>query len=151
MNVTRFEPWSLLNRLHRDLGYLDHIAGRSFGLSEENGEQTVADWVPAIDIVEEKDRFVLRADLPGVNADEIDISMDKGLLSISGERRQEKNEQAEGLQRVERLIGKFYRRFTLPETVDADGISAKSVNGILEVSIPKQPQVQARRIAVQAA
>jgi HSP20 family protein len=151
MNVTRFEPWSLLNRLQRDLGYLDQIAARGFGLGSDNGEQTVADWVPAIDIVEEKERFVLRADLPGVNAEDIDISMDKGLLSISGERRQEKTENSEGLHRVERVTGKFYRRFSLPETVDADGIAAKSVNGILEVIIPKQPQIQARRIAVEAA
>lgn len=151
MNVTRFEPWSLVNRLHRDLGLLDQIAGRGFGFGNANGEQTVADWVPAIDILEEKERFVLRADLPGVNAEDIDISMDKGLLTISGERREEKNENAEGLHRVERATGKFYRRFSLPETVNSDGISAKSVNGILEVSIPKQPQVQARRIAVEAA
>ena len=151
MNVTRFEPWSLVNRLHRDLGLLDQIASRGFGFGQENGEQTVADWVPAIDILEEKERFVLRADLPGVSAEDIDISMDKGLLTISGERREEKNEKAEGLHRVERATGKFYRRFSLPDTVDADGISAKSVNGILEVSIPKQPQVQARRITVEAA
>ena len=149
MNVTRFEPWSLLNRLHRELGYLDQFAGRGFGAGDESGEQSVADWVPAVDIVEEKERFVLRADLPGVNTDDIDISMDKGLLSISGERHQEKSEQAEGLQRVERVTGRFYRRFTLPETVDADAISAKSANGILEVSIPKQPKAPARRISVQ--
>lgn len=151
MNVTRFEPWSLVNRLHRDLGLLDQIASRGFGFGQENGEQTVADWVPAIDILEEKERFLLRADLPGVSAEDIDISMDKGLLTISGERREEKSEQAEGLHRVERATGKFYRRFSLPETVNSDGISAKSVNGILEVSIPKQPQVQARRITVEAA
>ena len=151
MNVTRFEPWSLVNRLHRDLGLLDQIASRGFGFGQENGEQTVADWVPAIDILEEKERFVLRADLPGVSTEDIDISMDKGLLTISGERREERSEQAEGLHRVERATGKFYRRFSLPETVNSDGISAKSVNGILEVSIPKQPQVQARRITVEAA
>jgi len=151
MNVTRFEPWSLVNRLHRDLGLLDQIAGRGFGFGQENGEQSVADWVPAIDILEEKERFVLRADLPGVSAEDIDISMDKGLLTIAGERREEKSEQAEGLHRVERATGKFYRRFSLPETVNSDGVSAKSVNGILEVTIPKQSQVQARRITVEAA
>lgn len=152
MNVTRFEPWSLFDRLQRDLGYLDQIAARGFGDGlMKNGEQSVADWVPAVDVVEEKDRFVLRADLPGVNADDIEISMDKGLLTISGERHQEKREEKEGLYRLERATGRFYRRFSLPETVDAENIAAKSVNGILEVSIPKQPQVQARRISVQSA
>jgi HSP20 family protein len=154
MNVMNYEPWSLLDNLRRDLGQLDQIAARRFGYSGngESSEQSVADWVPAVDIVEEKDRFILRADLPGVSAEDIVISMDKGVLSISGERRQVSGEQAEGrLQRVERATGKFYRRFSLPETVDGDRISAKSVNGILEVSIPKQPEVQARRINVEAA
>jgi len=154
MNVMTHEPWSLLDSLRRDLSHLDRIAGRRFGYSGdgESGEQSVADWIPAVDIVEEKDRFILRADLPGVSADKIDISMDKGVLSIAGERRQEAGEQAEGrLQRVERATGKFYRRFSLPDTVDGERISAKSVNGILEVAIPKQPEVQARRITVQPA
>lgn len=149
MNVTRFEPWSLMDVLHRDL---DRFVGRHFNLadSEENGN-SVADWVPAIDIIEEQDRFVLRADLPGVDPKDIDISMEKGLLRISGERHEEKTENREGMRRIERASGKFYRRFSLPETVDADGISATSANGILEVAIPKQPQVEARRITVQAA
>jgi HSP20 family protein len=149
MNVTRYEPWTLLNLLHRDL---DQIAGRRFGFGQESadGSNSVADWIPPVDIVEEKDRFVLRADLPGVNPEQIDISMEHGVLSIAGERREERSEQVEGMQRVERISGKFYRRFSLPETADAEHISAKSSNGILEVTIPKQAQVQARRIAVQA-
>jgi HSP20 family protein len=148
MNVTRYEPWTLINLLQRDL---DHIAGRRFGVGQESDDSnSVADWIPPVDIVEEKDRFVLRADLPGVNPDQIDISMENGILSIAGERREEKTERVEGMQRVERISGKFYRRFSLPETADADNVSAKSSNGILEVEIPKQAQVQARRIAVQA-
>lgn len=154
MNIMTHEPWSLIDRLQRDLGYLDRLAGRrsAFNGSTEDGEQSVADWIPAVDIIEERERFVLRADLPGVSADDIDISMDKGVLSIAGERRQEAGEQAEGrLQRMERATGRFYRRFSLPDTVDGERISAKSINGILEVSIPKQPEVQARRITVQPA
>ncbi|HUD97403.1 MAG TPA: Hsp20/alpha crystallin family protein [Woeseiaceae bacterium] len=148
MNLTRYEPWTLINLLHRDL---DQIAGRRFGLGHESADShSVADWIPPVDIVEEKDRFVLRADLPGVNPDQIDISMENAVLSIAGERREERTEQVEGMQRVERISGKFYRRFSLPETADADNISAKSSNGILEIEIPKQAQVQARRIAVQA-
>jgi HSP20 family protein len=148
MNVTRYEPWRLINLLQRDL---DQIAGRRFGVGQESDDSnSVADWIPPVDIVEEKDRFVLRADLPGVNPDQIDISMENGILSIAGERREERTERVEGMQRVERISGKFYRRFSLPETADADNVSAKSSNGILEVEIPKQAQVQARRIAVQA-
>ncbi len=149
MNITRFEPWGLINLLHQDL---DQIAGRRFGLagSDHNGS-SVADWVPAVDIVEEKDRYVLRADVPGVKPEDIEVNMENGILSVSGERHQESTEDAQGMRRVERVSGKFYRRFTLPDTADAEEISAKSANGILEVVIPKQPQILARKITVKAA
>jgi len=149
MNVTRYEPWSLINLLHRDL---DQIAGRQYGLADNNGNgSSVADWVPAVDIIEQKDRFVLRADVPGVKPEDIDVNMEKGVLSLSGERHQESTEESAGMRRVERVSGKFYRRFNLPETADAEEISARSADGILEVVIPKQPTVQARRITVEAA
>ena len=144
MNIRRYEPWSLLDLFERDLL---PFSGRRGALA--NG--TVADWVPAVDIVEEKDKFVLKADVPGVDPADIEVSMDNGVLSLSGERQSETRDESEGLKRVERISGKFYRRFTLPDTADAEGISAKSSNGILEVSIPKQPEIQARRITVEAA
>jgi HSP20 family protein len=148
MNVTRFEPWGLFDLLHRDL---DEIAGRRFGAAIPAAGNLVADWVPAVDILEEKDCFVLRADVPGVNPDAIEISMEKGVLTLSGERREESTEQFEGLKRIERVSGRFRRRFTLPEAADAEHITARSANGILEVTIPKQPEIQPRRITVQAA
>ena len=149
MNVTRFEPWSLINLLHQDL---DQIAGRRYGgAGNDNNGSSVADWVPAVDIIEEKERFVLRADVPGVKPDDIDVNMENGVLSVSGERQNESTEEAQGMRRVERVSGKFYRRFNLPDTADAEEISANSANGILEVVIPKQPQVQARRITVKSA
>ncbi len=147
MNVTRFEPWGLINLMHRDF---DQIANRRFGLVDDNGS-SVADWVPAVDIVEEKDRFLLRADVPGVNAGDIDVNMENGVLSVSGERLQDEDDAVDGVRRFERLSGKFYRRFTLPESANPEQISAKSANGILEVVIPKQPEVQARRITVETA
>ena len=146
MNVTRFEPWNVINLLHRDL---DQLAERRLG-RYSNDENSVFDWTPAVDIVEEKDRFALRADLPGVNVKDIDVHMEGGVLSISGERQREAHENVDGVQRFERATGKFFRRFSLPETADADNITARSANGILEVSIPKQPEVQARRITVEA-
>lgn len=149
MNITRFEPWSLFDVLQRDM---DRMAGRRLGLPDtENNGQIVADWVPAVDIVEEKDRFVLRADVPGVKPDDIDVNMENGVLSVSGQRQESSSEASDGVRRVERIHGRFYRRFSLPETANAEEISAKSSNGILEVVIPKQPEVKARRIAVEAA
>ena len=149
MNIARFEPWSLFNLLQRDL---DQFAGRRGALANAfDGENSVADYVPAVDVVEEKDRFVLRADLPGVDPQDIAISMEEGALSLTGERKTEKNENVDGMHRFERVSGKFYRRFNLPESADSENITAKSANGILEVIIPKKPVVQARRITVQAA
>ena len=102
MHVTRFEPWSLLNHLQRDF---DQLAGRAaYGAAIENGN-TVADWTPAVDIVEDKDRFVLRADLPGVDRDDIEVSMEDGVLIIAGERRAEERSEFDGIQRFERVSG----------------------------------------------
>lgn len=144
MNLTRFEPWSIVDLLHRDL---DRLTSRR--LSNGAEENSVADWVPAVDIVEENDRFLLRADVPGVDPTAIEVSMDAGVLSVSGERKSESVSEHDGYRRVERASGRFLRRFTLPDTADADGITASSSNGILEVSIPKRPEIQARRITVE--
>ena len=146
MNMTRFEPWSIVDMLHRDL---DRLAARHVAAGDRDA--VVSDWVPAVDIIEEKERFVLRADVPGVDPADIEISMDTGVLSIAGHRHQESRTEDAGLQRAERVSGRFFRRFSLPDTADADRITAQCRNGILEVVIPKQPQVQARRIEVQAA
>lgn len=146
MNLTRFEPWTIIDQLHRDL---DRIAQNR--VTQPQNENPTADWAPAVDIIEEKDRYVLRADVPGVDPADIDVSMDSGVLTVSGERRTETRTEDEGFRRVERSFGRFYRRFNLPDTADADGIKATSSNGILEISIPKLPEVKSRRIAVEAA
>jgi HSP20 family protein len=146
MNIRRFEPWSIVDMLHRDL---DRLAARH--IPSGDSEAVVTDWVPAVDIIEEKDRFVLRADVPGVNPADIEVSMDAGVLTIGGRRVPESRAEGAGLQHMERASGHFFRRFSLPDTADAEKVSAQCRNGILEVAIPKQPQVQARRIEVQAA
>jgi len=142
MNIVRFEPWSMIDLINRDL-YRRPLPGAA--------KTVTSDWVPAVDIVEEKDHFVLQADLPGVDSADIEVSMDDGVLSVSGERRCENRSDADGVKRIERITGHFDRRFSLPETADAEHIKAKSSNGILEVTIPKLPAVQARRITVEAA
>jgi HSP20 family protein len=144
MNIVRFEPWKLADLLHRDLG---RVALRRFAVDAD----TDAQWVPAVDIVEEKDRFVLRADVPGVDPADIDVSMDNGVLTVAGERQAQRGSEDASLQRAERAKGRFSRRFSLPDTTDAEGITAQSRNGMLEISIPKLPEVQARRISVEAA
>ena len=146
MNLVRFEPWSIADLVQRDL---DRIQTRRSGRGEP--ETPVSEWAPAVDIVEEKDRFLLWADVPGVDRSDIDVSMDDGVLTIAGERHTDKHDEATGVGRFERVSGRFHRRFTLPETADAEGIAARSANGILEVSIPKLHEVQPRRVTVEAA
>ncbi|MBT8101142.1 MAG: Hsp20/alpha crystallin family protein [Gammaproteobacteria bacterium] len=144
MSLVRFEPWSFVDLLHRDI---DRSARRALGGNAD--DNSVTDWVPAVDIFEQNDRFVVRADVPGVDPDAIEVNMDGGVLSLSGTREAEEQSNEGGVSRIERVTGRFYRRFTLPETADADNVTAKSSNGILEISIPKQPAVQARRITVE--
>lgn len=146
MNIARFEPWTFIDLLNRDPRGIAMPRGVS-----ESAANPVADWIPAVDIIEEKERFVLRADVPGVSPEDIDISMEKGVLTLSGERHAIATDEDTGVQRVERASGRFSRRFTLPETADTEGVAAKCANGILEVSIPKTPEIQARRITVEAA
>jgi len=135
MILARCEPWTALSRLHRQL--------------DAASTANVA-WVPAVDVHEEQDRFVVRADLPGVEQKDIEITAEDGVLTIRGERRSERRENGHGYERIERTSGSFLRRFTLPETAQADAIKAKHVNGVLEVSIPKQPKVEPRKINIEA-
>ena len=110
---------------------------------------SAADWVPAVDIKEEDTRFVIHADVPGVDPDDIEVRMEDGVLTIKGERQSEDKEEREGYKRIERVRGSFFRRFSLPDTADAEGITAKAKNGVLEIIIPKHEKVQPRRIEVQ--
>lgn len=146
MNLVHFDPWSIFDQMQRELS-----RAPLGNYARADADSTVSDWVPAVDVVEYKDRFVVRADLPGVDPANIEVSMDGGVLSLAGERHAEDRSDVDGVQRYERFSGRFFRRFTLPETADAEGIKARSSNGILEISIPKQAEVQARRIAVEAA
>jgi HSP20 family protein len=142
MALVRYEPWSLLNQFNRELDTL---------FARPNTENSIAtsDWTPAVDIKETENEFKILADIPGVDPKDIDVHMEDGVLTIRGEREAKKEEEKEGYKRVERSYGSFYRRFNMPDSADADKISAKSVHGVLEVTIPKQEKVQPRKISVQ--
>jgi HSP20 family protein len=146
MALTRYEPWLLMSRLQRDLDRLFTTPN----LNDES-QQAVADWAPPVDIREEEKQFVLYADLPGVDAQHIDVTLEKGVLTIRGRRDLESRDDKSGFRRVERVSGEFYRRFSLPDTADAQSVKARFTNGVLEVAIPKQAQVLPRRISVEAA
>jgi len=121
------------------------MVGQSLGRSEPVLGNNAA-WAPSVDVHEENDRFVVQADLPGVEATDIEVSAEQGVL-IRGERHTE--HRSEGYQRTERAEGTFMRRFTVPQTAQADAIKARYVNGVLEVAIPKQKKSEATCIAVE--
>jgi HSP20 family protein len=114
-----------------------------------NGESLATRrWIPAMDLVEEGDHFVLRADLPGVSEDEVSVELEENVLTISGERKSEHEERKEGHYRLERAAGRSSRSLTLPEGVDPESIDAQFENGVLTVSIPKPQQRKPRRVAI---
>ena len=147
MTIVRYEPWAFVGRLQRQL---DRALGETQGLADGAASASVS-WIPHVDIREEAERFVVVADVPGVEPKDIEVTADKGVLTVRGERRVEKKAVVDGYERAERASGTFLRRFTLPESADAEAIKATHVNGVLELSIPKRPQEQPRRINVQAA
>ena len=115
-----------------------------------NDESSVvtSQWMPLVDIREEADRFVLYADIPGVDPQDIEVQMDKGMLTVKGERRAESTSETERYSRVERMHGSFHRRFALPDSADPEGITASGSNGVLRIEIPKRPESTPRRIQV---
>jgi HSP20 family protein len=139
MSITLREPWQFLSQFNRNL---DGIVG---------APSSAVAFIPAVDVREEKDRFVVQADLPGVTPADIEVTAEKGILTLRGERKQEQREESAGYERIERVSGSFTRRFALPENVQADAIKARFAHGVLEVSIPKQPEVAAKRVVVEAA
>jgi HSP20 family protein len=139
MSVLRYEPWALLNRLHREFDQSFEAAARD------------ASWTPAVDIHEEAQRFLVRADLPGVKPADIEVTADKGVLTLRGERQIEKQGADGHYSRVERVAGKFVRTFTLPDNVQTDAIKAQFKDGVLELTIPKVAKAEPRRIEILAA
>lgn len=147
MNIVANDPRNFFEQLRRDV---DTLFGQQMGQAKDDTSQVVtARWAPAVDIKEDEEKFTLLADLPGIDPKNIQITMENQVLSIQGERRHEAQENRQGFQRVERSYGVFHRRFALPDTADAEHIRAEGRNGVLVITIPKQPKAQPRRINVE--
>ncbi|GAB4354451.1 MAG: Hsp20/alpha crystallin family protein [Methylohalobius sp. ZOD2] len=148
--ITRYEPWTFLNQLQRELE-------RSFESMRSDmvrgGEEmpAAAEWAPAVDIKEKANQYVVHADLPGVKPDDIEITLENSILTIKGHRETEAKEEKEDYKRVERVYGGFFRRFALPDSVDADKIQANYEQGVLIITIPKKAEVQPKKITVKTA
>jgi len=144
MTVVRYEPWTLVGRLQKDIDRL--FAAAPLTTAADSGA-----WLPPVDIHEDAQQYLLHVDVPGVDPNAVEITSDRGVLSIRGQRAETHAAGSEGYRRIERIKGEFQRRFSLPETADTQHIRARCVNGVLEVSIPKLAQVQPQRITVEAA
>jgi HSP20 family protein len=145
MSIVRYDPF-------RDLRTLQEEVNRLFStnLTRSFGDEGIARgaWAPSVDIYENKDQIVLEAELPGMKQDDFDLSIENSVITLRGERRFEKTDEADNYHRVERSYGAFTRSFTLPQTVSAEGATAEYNNGVLRVTLPKREETKARRIQV---
>ena len=141
--MVRYEPWSLQRDL---LNEVNRFFERASAGDASSG--ATAEWVPAVDIDEYSDKFVLAVDVPGIDPKSIEVTLEKGVLTLSGARERRVEEKGVEHRRVERASGRFFRRFSLPDTVDAEAVTARGSNGVLEVVIPKRAAVQPRRVTV---
>ena len=147
MTIVRWEPLRELSSLQSEMnrlfdGLFEQPSARG---SEQNAMRR---WIPAMDLAETDEHFVLRADLPGMSEEDVKIELDDNVLTLSGERKSEHETRREGFYRVERAFGSFSRSLTLPKGINADAVSASFDRGVLEVRIPKPEQAKPRRISI---
>jgi HSP20 family protein len=145
MSIVRYHHWP---RHAARQEQINQLFERFFDNGAANTATETNKWVPRVDVREEAERFVILADLPGIEPDQIEIQMDKGVLSIKGQRDGEAAAENSRYSRVERRHGGFHRDFSLPDSADAEGIVASGRNGVLEISIPKKAESTPRRIQV---
>jgi len=145
MTIVRYDPF-------RDLRTLQEEVNRLFSnnLTLSFGEEGIARgaWNPNVDIYENKDQIVLEAELPGMNRDDFDLTIENNVITLRGQRHFEKKDETDNYHRVERSYGSFARSFTLPQAVTGDGVTAEYSAGVLRVTLPKREETKARRIEV---
>jgi HSP20 family protein len=145
MALVRWDPARELDTLQ---GEMNRLFSSFFDTPTPGNGTTVRRWIPAMDLVETDDHFVLKADLPGMQESDVNIVFENNVLTISGERRAEHEAKKDGYYRLERTMGSFSRSLTLPEGIDADAVSAKFDHGVLEIRIPKPAEAKPRRIQI---
>jgi HSP20 family protein len=135
MNLRRWEPFHESDEFFRALS--PAMFGRWPSMSGDNGGQRLG-WLPAVDICETEDEYLLKADLPGMKREDVKVTLENNVLTVEGERKHESEAQGEKSHRVERSYGGFCRRFALPENTDPESIRAECRDGMLNVHIPKR-------------
>jgi HSP20 family protein len=148
MALIRWEPAREINSLQQEMNRLFSSFFDTPPAAGGGDGGGVRRWIPAMDLVETDDHYVLRADLPGMSEGDVDLSLEDNVLTLSGERKTEHEQGGEGFYRLERAAGAFSRSLTLPEGVDGDAISARFDKGVLEVRIPKPEQRKPRKLQI---
>ena len=143
--VMAWNPFRDLARVEREM---EDMFGRPLRWPWGDGERG---WAPAVDMIDRKDEIVLRADLPGLDEKDIEVTVQDGSLTVRGERKEEKEEKKEDYYCSERSYGAFTRTLMLPEGVDRDGVKATFTKGVLEVHLPKAKEAKGTKIEVKAA
>ncbi len=146
-SLVRQDPWSLMPRLQDEIN-------RLFGnVNQTDSSSATATWIPAVDVHEYADRFEFYIDIPGVDPSKVELTLERGILTLSGQREDQgadkRGEDPLNL-RAERGQGHFYRRFVLPDTVDSEKVNATGKHGVLTLTVPKQPKAVPRRIQIAA-
>jgi HSP20 family protein len=149
MALIRWEPAREINSLQQEMNRLFSSFFDTPQAPGAGGTGSPRRWIPAMDLVETDEHFVLRADLPGLSEADVDLSLEQNVLTLSGERKPEHEEHAEGFYRLERASGSFSRSLTLPEGVDGNAITARFDKGVLEVRIPKPEARKPRKLQIQ--
>jgi len=147
MTLVRFDPSREVDSLQSEM---NRVFDAFFGASSGGNGGRARRWMPAMDLLEQDDHLVLRADLPGMDHEDVSIEIKDGVLTVSGERRAEHEERTEGFYRVERSSGSFARSVSLPEGIDAEKVSADFDKGVLQVRIPKPEERQPHRVEIGA-
>jgi HSP20 family protein len=150
MSLIKWEPFREMAGLHGRLNRMfpDSFFGRMGSLLEDS--TVVRNWAPVVDIYETENEVVLKAELPGMEKKDIHLEVRDHTLTLSGERKHEKEEKEENFRRVERSYGKFYRSFSLPSTVDAEKVKANMKEGVLEISLPKVEEAKPKAIEIES-
>ena len=143
MELVRWEPFESLNKMH---ARINNLFGESFGRSWEKPSSAM--WYPAVDVLESTDAYLIRAELPGMKKEDFHLEVKEGTLALTGERQSEKATDRVEYRSVERVNGKFWRSFSLPETVKHDGIPSTYKDGIFEIRVPKAEEAKPRQIEI---
>jgi HSP20 family protein len=148
--IARWDPFRDLMEIQ---GELNRLFGRTYGSAEDNGGASAlatGAWAPAVDVYEDKDKVLLHVELPGVEPDDVEVSVEDSTLSIRGQREIRSDLDQENYRRVERRYGQFVRAFQLPAIADAERVDASFDKGVLTIDVPKKEEARPRRIEIKA-